>query len=113
MSYNSNKMIRSNSNHSTISLYKKAIINSFFYKKANELHHELTQTKKIIWKLRENKQKLIDELHAANRTIDTMEMLNKQEAALRQDIRTLVQKKRQLQLDIYKLKLGKGILEKK
>lgn len=107
-------MTRSNSNHSpTISLVKRAIINSFCYRKANELHHQLTETKKIIWQLRENEQKLIDELHTANRTIDTMEILNKQEAALRQDIRTLVQKKRQLQLDIHKLKLGKGILEKK
>ena len=105
MSYDFKKMARVNSRGSTyIPLYKKAIINSFCYKKADELRKELEKTKQIIWEMRENEQRLIDELHNAKRTIDTIQLLTKEEAILKQDIRELVKKKHQLQLDIYKIK---------
>lgn len=94
-------------------LLRKALINSYCYRKALELRQKLRRTKKLIYELRENEQNLIDQLSLAHQTIDNIQLLTKDEHTLKADIRKLTRQKQQLQLDILKLKKQISLAAKK
>lgn len=92
-------------------LREKAIFNSYCYKKVQQLKEKLRillelyeQNKTKKHQLETQNRQLAEELGNAHSTIDTIELLNKTEDALKYDIKELMKQKRQLELFINNLR---------
>ena len=84
-------------------LREKAIFNSYCYKKVHQLKQKL---RTLLLKLKQNEKEqkeMSENLGNAYSTIDSLELLNKTEDALKYDIRTLMKQKNQLELFIAQL----------
>jgi len=91
-------------------LHRQAITNSYCCKRLKELQKEFmtlqkeyTSIHKELEDLEKDKEQLVHEVTSAYRTIDTIELLGKNESALKHDIRSLIGKKERIEHDIYKL----------
>ena len=81
-------------------LHRQAITNSYCCKRLKELQKEFmalqkeyTSIHKELEDLEKDKEQLVHEVTSAYRTIDTIELLGKNESALKHDIRSLIGKK--------------------
>ena len=77
-------------------LREKAIFNSYCYKKVHQLKQKL---RTLLLKLKQNEKEqkeMSENLGNAYSTIDSLELLNKTEDALKYDIRTLMKQKNQI-----------------
>ena len=82
--------------HTENKLHKRAMFNSFCFKRANALSVRILKLMAQLKRLKKQNNKLVSELTSAHVTIDSLELLNKKEEHLKEDIRRLLQRKRAL-----------------